>query len=555
MERSRTLLIVASVGAVLAASTAHAENEYDMGHTRPLASGHASDPFITPCTNPYTGLDGYCLYTSQDMGFQNSVSGSGSFMMGYTRVFFSTDGVNWQDEGIVATEEQFKDLGVPLGTYHFWAPCLFTRQSSADVREYQLYVPDVPRGGNNQYHYDAFIGLLTSNSPFGPFTAQGKVAQVTPYMSDPEVFPKGIDTSRTNGSRYLLWADGDGSTCGGLSIARMTGDRALESRSDYRITFSNISDMKAELGTCTPNVSLPPNYTKFDGPYLEGPSLYDLAGEMPSLRVTDKGGTSRKYMLVFPSKPSKVPAACATEGEPNSANQVIAYALSDFITGPYEYQGIIMCGSPTEWTNHMNLAEIKTPGGSSRPVIYYHDSADSSAAPHRKLLAECVYAVEGKIALIDRDTRDGLTWCTGNTPVFALRSASGKYVQENSYDGGNLRVRSTRVGAWEQFTLTAVPNTSNPQLWGIQARLTRQYLTANFASGGGGRLAASRDAIRDWERFTIVNNSDSTVSLQAVPAGGPAAKYVRIINGDQLVADQTSSSGAERFKMVYLWDN
>jgi hypothetical protein len=310
----------------------------------------------------------------------------------------------------------------------------------------------------------------------------------------------------------------------------MQGDRALESRSDYRIQFTNINEMKAELGTCSPSVSLPPGFTRFDGPYLEGPSLYDLAREMPSLRLTDRSGASKKFMLVFPSKPSKVPAACAAEGEPNSQNQVIAYALSDSVTGPYEYQGIMMCGSPTEWTNHMNLAEITTPGGAPRQILYYHDSADSSTAPHRKLLAECIYAVDGKIALIDRDTRDGLGWCMGNSPVFALRTASGKYVQENSYDGGNLRVRSTRVGTWEQFTLTPLADGQ----WGIQ----------------GGRLAASRDAIREWERFNIVNNSDSTVSLQATGNGG---KWVRV-SGDQLLADQGSSSGAERFKMVFLWD-
>jgi hypothetical protein len=544
MRGSKTSLLAMALVLGVASSTARAENEYDMSHTRPLASGHASDPFITPCTNPYTLADGYCLYTSQDTGYAPSVAGSGSFMMGYTRAFFSTDGVTWQDQGIVATESQFSDW-VPLGTYHFWAPCFYTEATESGP-VYRLYVPDVPVGGNNQYHYNAQIGLLTSTgpSPFGPFEYQGRVSRATSYMSDPEVFPKGTDTSGTGGSRYLLWADGDGSTCGGLSMARMQGDRTLESRSDYRIQFSNINDMKAELGTCSPSVSLPAGFTRFDGPYLEGPSLYDLAGEMPSLRLTDKGGSSRKYMLVFPSKPSKVPAACAAEGEPNSANQVIAYALSDSVTGPYEYQGIMMCGSPTEWTNHMNLAAIQTPSGGPRQVLYYHDSADSSTAPHRKLLAECVYAVDGKIALIDRDTRDGLSWCTGNSPVFALKTASGKYVQENSYDGGNLRVRSTRVGTWEQLALTPLAGGQ----WGIQARLTRQYLSADFDHGG--RLAASRDAIREWEKFNIINNSDSTVSLQATGNGG---KWVRV-SGDQLLADQGSSSGAERFKMVYLWD-
>jgi hypothetical protein len=121
-------------------------------------------------------------------------------------------------------------------------------------------------------------------------------------------------------------------------------------------------------------------------PYLEGPSLYR----------TDSWGTGvpGPYLLEFAAKPTSRPSACAANlGEPNTANEVIAYATAQSPTGPYTYKGILMCGSSSEWTDQATLMPLQLTDfwGNTHQAIamYYHDGPggnevlDSKRLRHR----------------------------------------------------------------------------------------------------------------------------------------------------------------------------
>jgi hypothetical protein len=85
-------------------------------------------------------------------------------------------------------------------------------------------------------------------------------------------------------------------------------------------------------------------------PYLEGPSLYGLPF------TTGLAGVPGPYTLVFAAKPTSVPVECRQFGQPNTANEVLAYATSTSgPTGPYTYKGLLMCGSSSDWTNQATI--------------------------------------------------------------------------------------------------------------------------------------------------------------------------------------------------------
>ena len=96
------------------------------------------------------------------------------------------------------------------------------------------------------------------------------------------------------------------------------------------------------------------------------------------------------FLLVFAAKPTSTPSGCAANlGQPNSANEVIAYATATSVTGPYTYKGILMCGSSTEWTNQATLMPLRTLFGNDTAIaMYYHDGPAGNH--NRKVHAQCL---------------------------------------------------------------------------------------------------------------------------------------------------------------------
>jgi len=446
----------------------------DMGGSF-VTNNLGSDPHMIVCTDPSTGTSGYCLYTSQDMGQQYAYPTANYYPMRDTKVYFSTNGYNgWVDKGTALTESTLDswagrrtdcvasgsskvakapDIAPNCRAYHLWAP-----SAVKDGNTYYLFVPDVSDtrdSGTPNVHTSSRISVSSSSSPFGPFTYQGTVDSSSGYMSDPD---EAYDS--LNNIRYLVWADGDFSNCGGFHSAKLNTDwRTIQSGTTQAITINGVG----VLGNCGGT----------GRPYMEGASIYKnlSASSLPGL-----------WTLVFAAKPSSVPNECTTAnagtGNANTDNEVIAWATAGTAQGPYTYQGIIMCGSTTEWTNQ---ATIGTLVPNAKKVIVYHDSPAN--VKQRKLHAECLYYGSGHIAAVYRQAPDA------------------------AY-GFNDCMTSGLGGSWLY-----------KGLWAQDPAFPTKAPIMSVDGGGAGEVIAKRYAVGPWERYKLENVGGSTYVIRALSNG------------------------------------
>jgi hypothetical protein len=404
-----------------------------------LSPNNASDPDMVQCS--FQGVNGYCMYTSQDL------NQSGNYPMSNTLGFFSTDGYSWTAEGTVLSEQAYIDQGwVPANAKHLWAPDAY---QGVDGNWY-LFVPDVT--DVNQQHSSSFIGVSRStNGPFGPFTP---IARITNPMTDPAhnnqawnggyaSDPDVLSVPVRGGGRWMVFANGDTSStnCGTLSIAALDDSMTSISNSQL-ITINGAS----ALGTCGSTGQ----------PYEEGASLYYSAQWGPEV--------PGPFLLVFAAKPTSTPSGCAANlGQPNSANEVIAYATASSVTGPYTYKGILMCGSSTEWTNQATLMPLRTLFGNDTAIaMYYHDGPAGNH--NRKVHAQCLPFGGGNFVATMRPVtaaqQPSFSSCMqdGYVDTWGLQEPSGQMVTTCiSCGGGHYNGEMTdgfgriAMGPYEQF--------------------------------------------------------------------------------------------------------
>jgi hypothetical protein len=60
-------------------------------------------------------------------------------------------------------------------------------------------------------------------------------------------------------------------------------------------------------------------------------------------------------------------------------------------------------------------------------------------------------------------------------------------------------------------------------------------------------LIANRTSVREWERFSLVDNPDGTISLRAYANG----RYVTAASGSPLIASRTAINITEKFQIIY----
>ena len=359
------------------------------------ANTNLSDPHIIACPNPSgDGHVGYCLYTSKDLG--TGETPANAYPMNQTQLYYSSNGFsNWTFKGVVAAETDI-DVAhggwVPTGANHLWAPAAV---HAGD--DYYLYVPDVSDiddTGTPNIHTSSRINVWKfAGTPFGARTNLGFVSSTSGYMSDPDVLIDGAN-------RYLYWADGDNSSCGGFKSAKLNADmKTLTPNTTTTITIAGLpTTAPYALGTCTQRSDL--GGANVGRPYYEGASIY---------KSSINPGLPSSYVMVFALKPTVTPFECTaanTGGGADTANEVIAYATASTPQGTFTYQGILMCGSTTEWTNQATLLRMQHVLGevSGNWVMVYHDgpSAPAGVEPNRKLHAACLWVGEGKIAGVRR---------------------------------------------------------------------------------------------------------------------------------------------------------
>jgi hypothetical protein len=505
-----------------------------------------SDPHIIGCTDPATNTNGYCLYTSQDMGQQYAYKPANHYPMRDTKAYFSPNGYsNWVDKGTVFTESMLDswagertdcvssgtervakapDVAPNCRAYHLWAP-----SAIKDGNTYYLFVPDVSdtrNTGTPNIHTSSRIAVASSSSPFGPFTYLGTVDHSSGYMSDPDVAIDPID-----GTRYLIWADGDNGNCGGLKSAKMNSNwRTIQPGTTQTLVINGIE----VLGNCGGK----------GRPYLEGASIYK------NLAAVSLPGV---WTLIFAAKPTSTPTDCdannAAPGTAQTDHEVIAWATSNNAQGPYTYQGIIMCGSTTEWTNQATIATIVA-NGLPMKIIIYHDSAAN--VKQRKLHAECLYYGSDHIGGVYRQAPSaqyGFNDCIASGPNGTYQY-KGLWGQDPQYptkapimsvDGGNGDVIAKRyaVGPWERYRFELVSGTN---VYVIRALANGKLLCApNSSTPIKPSCTSSNDVTARFIREAT--NHRSHFRLKSVQNN----LYVSIAGNGRLYTSATGTSTAATF--------
>ena len=91
-----------------------------------------------------------------------------------------------------------------------------------------------------------------------------------------------------------------------------------------------------------------------------------------------------------------------------------------------------------------------------------------------------------------------------NGDKITIRAADGRYVQADLAHGGRLQATAADPGGWEQFVAEEIAPGAGIQIGGaiaLRSSANNQYICAE--GGGGGMIAANRNARGPWETFTI----------------------------------------------------
>ena len=244
------------------------------------------------------------LYPSHDIPAPSSVSkiaghlASEWFCMADYHVFSSDNLTDWQDHGVIVSQEQ-----VPWGkpdAYSMWAPDCVEKGG-----KYYFYFPNAPKSGRG-----FAIGVATADSPTGSFR----------IAAEPIRGVMGIDPCvlvDNDGTAYLYWS--------GMGIR---GARLKD----------NMTELDGELET----VTFPQGGTmQVGGQQMQG--LPDGFKEGPfAFRRGDW------YYLTFPWVRKE------------KGTETLAYAMSRSPLGPWDFKGVFMAEHADScWTNHHSFVEYQ----------------------------------------------------------------------------------------------------------------------------------------------------------------------------------------------------
>ena len=293
------------------------------------------------------------IYPSHDLDHNNPETNDGDqFDMEDYHVF------SMRDMHSLPTDhgEALHVKDVAWATKQMWAPDAAFKDGT-----YYLYFP--ARDKENIFR----IGVATSSSPVGPFTAEPNFIQGS-FSIDPCVF---VDE---DGQVYMYF--------GGLWGGQLENWRTGEFDPEGREPRGNEPALGPRVAKLTPDM------LGFDGPASEISILDEngnpiLAGEF----------SKRFFEASWMHKYNGTYYLSYSTGD----THYIAYATGATPTGPFTFRGYIL--TPVlGWTTHHSIVEFQ-----GKWYLFYHDSTLSGGVTHKRNIkvAELRYHAEGTIETID----------------------------------------------------------------------------------------------------------------------------------------------------------
>ncbi len=459
------------------------------------------------------------------------------FCMADYHVFSSENLFDWQDHGMIISQEQVP-WGNPTG-YAMWAPdCVFKKSASAPNGKYYFYFPNAPKGGRG-----FAIGVATADKPEGPYTLE----------QEPIKGVSGIDPCvllDDDGSAYIYWS--------GMGIR---GAKLKDNMKELDGELQEISMPRRQGNNGNAAPQMPP--MRVGGVNMEG--LPDGFKEGPF--VFKRNGW---YYLTFPW--------VRKEG----GTETLAYSMSKSPLGPWDFKGIFMAEHDNGcWTNHHSFVEYR-----GQWYLFYHRNYYSPSKD--KMRSACIEKVtfnaDGTIQEVKRTLRGvGIAPATSRLDIDRYSAVSAgtdiSYIDTTNYfRGWSVDMRSK--GNWVQFndvdfsslnddayvivTAKATENTEfcireNSPKGKVLARIKMTVKSEQPRTGGQGapRPAFRRDQSGQWIQLTS--------QLDYIPKGvanlvvtcegeGVSIDWVRFKNRpDYFSAVSTASSQPDEQGFIRRW--
>ena len=235
------------------------------------------------------------LYPSHDI-FPPAGQRQDWFCMEDYHVFSSENLTNWQDHGVIVTQN--KVPWVRPDSYSMWAPDCIEHNG-----KYYFYFPSSPKNGGG-----FGVGVAVADRPEGPFIPEAEPIKGI-FGIDPCVL------QASDGNTYIFWGNG---RCAKLkpNMKELADDNPRE-----KVKFGN-REVEMIGVHCLKDL---PNRQ------AEGPFAFEYNGN---------------YYLTYPYVREKT--------------EVLGYAMSKNPMGPYEYKGLIMQEHENGcWTNHHSIVNFK----------------------------------------------------------------------------------------------------------------------------------------------------------------------------------------------------
>jgi len=239
----------------------------------------------------------------------------------------------------------------------------------------QLWAPDAAFSKGTYYLYfpvkdkeDVFhIGVATSKSPAGPFTAQPKPIAGS-YSIDPAVFED------TDGKHYMYF----GGIWGGQLQRWITGKYDTLGK-----------EPEGDVPAIGPRMArLSKDMLKFDEPVKEI-KIIDKDGKPLPAKDHDRRFFEASWMHKYNGK--------YYFSYSTGDTHFIAYGIGDSPYGPFTYQGVIL-NPVIGWTNHHSIVEFK-----GQWYLFFHDSILSKGKTHLRSVkvTRLQHRADGTIETID----------------------------------------------------------------------------------------------------------------------------------------------------------